>query len=110
MKNRIFKIDYFGGGYSEKEWFDLGLEAFIDEAPSSDLRDYDYIQIIPLSSYKRHFFSNDGTQAFRHRETGWTMPDYCRQRGGCPEMWERSRRRNLEISEGSPVWDFIVVR
>lgn len=86
------------------------MEAYADVAPSLALADYDYIQIVPLTSYRRFFLGNDGAQAFRHKATGWTIPDYCRQEGGCPEIWNRMNRKQVDLSVNSPVWSYLVVR
>jgi len=85
------------------DWFEMSIEAFTDEAPSIDPKDYDYVQLIPIQSYRRWRFSNDGSQGFRHRATGWTIPDHCRQHKGCPEMWYKSKRRQLDIATDSPI-------
>ena len=106
---RTFKIEAGGGGYSAEEWFDESIRAFRDVAPSTRLEDYDYVQLVPLSSYRRYFSGNDGAQGWRHRTSGWTIPDYCRQAGGRPEIWTKTRKHNLEVSDGSPVLDFLII-
>lgn len=87
------------------KWFEASMEAFADQAPSTDPEDYDYVQVVPIRSYRAWRCGNDGAQGFRHRETGWTIPDHCRQSGGCPEMWHRSRRWQREIASNSPILD-----
>lgn len=110
-KLRAFKIDEeYYGGYTDKQWFDMSLQYFKDDAPSKRREDYNYVQLIPISSYKAWFSGNDGAQGWRHKVSGWTFPDYCRQEGGCPEVWTRVRKKNLEILEGSPIFDYLVIR
>jgi len=109
MEVRVFKIEPNGGSYTPKEWFAMSIEAFGDIAPSTRFEDYDYVQLVPQSSYDLYFSGNDGTQAWRHRKSGWTIPDYCRQVSGYPEMWNKTRKKNLEISKDSPVFDFLIV-
>jgi hypothetical protein len=92
----------------KEEWFDASLAAFSSDAPSKDSADYDYIQIVPMAHYRAYFSGNGGAQAFRHKGTGWTFPDHCRERGGCPEMWKRSYRHQVTISDDSPVWSYLV--
>lgn len=107
MKARIYQINDDWQDHSWPDWFEKSIEAFADQAPSLDPTDYDYVQIIPLDRYKGYYCGNGGAQGFRHKITGWTFPDWCRQTGGCPEMWYTTKRRQLTISEDSPVWDYL---
>jgi len=110
MEVRTFQIneEWDDCSWGKAGWFEASIEAYLDQAPSIKMSDYDYIQIVPLSNYKQFPFGNDGAQAFRERETGWTFPDHCRQVGGCPEIWHTSKKHNLSISTDSPVWDYIL--
>lgn len=108
MKVRCWQINDNWRNHSWENWFSVSLAAFAEEAPSIDPNEYDYIQIIPMSHYHRYWNGNSGAQAFRHKESGWTFPDHCRQRGGCPEMWTRTRRWQLNISCDSPIWGYVV--
>jgi len=108
MNIRAFKIDV-EGGYSAKEWFEMSIRAFKDIAPSLEFEDFDFVQLVPRCSYRRYFSGNDGAQGWRHRRSGWTIPDYCRQVGGCPEMWTRTKKRNLEIPGASPILCYMLV-
>lgn len=109
-ERRVYQIndDWKNHSWTKEGWFEKSIKVFRDKAPSTDIDDYDYVQIVPQCSYYRYWCGNDGTQAFRHRDTGWTFPDYCRQQGGCPEMWYRSRRRQMDVSQDSPVLAYIV--
>ena len=109
MKVRTFQINdqWDDVSWGKEKWFNASIEAFIHIAPSLDMMDYDYVQIIPKASYKAFSMGNDGAQAFRYKGTGWTFPDHCRQQGGCPEIWGRRRRHNVTISCDSPVWNYI---
>ena len=112
--HRIYRLDY-GDGYpmGYGDWsLEPSLKAALDNFPESPERDnleaWEYVQIVPMKSHKRYTIGNDGAQAWRHKETGYTVPDYCRQSGGCPEIWSRTRRKQLHIASNSPVWDYIV--
>ena len=48
---------------------------------------WDFVLVTPLISVQSYWAGNDGMQAWRHRKTGYTIPDHCRQTGGCPEVW-----------------------
>lgn len=104
MNLRVFQIndDWEDHSYGKRGWFEVSLAYYTDGAPSLSMDDYDYVQIVPCSVYYAYYSGNGGAQAFRHRESGWTFPDYCRQLGGCPEMWVRSKRRQLTVMD-SPV-------
>lgn len=108
-KVRVFKIDADTGNYTPEEWFNMSIKAFRTIAPSTRFEDYDYVQLVPRSSYSKYCSGNDGAQGWRHRKSGWTIPDYCRQINGYPEMWVTTRKRNLEISKDSPALDFLII-
>jgi hypothetical protein len=105
-KVRVYKIE-FSGGYSVEEWFKLSIKDFKRKAPSTVMDDYDYVQVVPLSSWHKFWQGNDGSQGWRYKKTGWTIPDYCRQRNGCPEVWTKSNYRQLDIAEDSPIFKFL---
>ena len=108
-KVRVYKISY-SGGYSEQEWFEMSLTAYAHDAPSARREDYDYVQVVPIDSWKSFPSSNDGSQGWRHKTTGWTIPDYCRQYGGSPDVWSKDHHyRQLKISADSPVLDHLIV-
>ena len=108
MDVRTWQINDDWQDHSWPNWFKKSLEAFADEAPSIDPADYDYVQITPMDHYKGYYCGNGGAQGFRHKATGWTFPDWCRQTGGHPEMWTTTKRHQLTISDDSPIWDYIV--
>ncbi len=112
---KCFKIDepFINHCHTMEECFFESLKKYRDIAPSFDLRDYDYIQVIPLKSYEHLDSANDGAQGYRHKETGWTVPVSCIQSGEIPKMWIKTNssfRDRLIISDDSPIWSFIVVR
>jgi len=89
------------------------LKKYRDIAPSFDFEDYDYVQVIPKKSYVRWDSANDGTQGYRHKGSGWTVPVNCIQSGKIPKMWAKtnsSLRNQLNVSENSPIWNFIIAR
>ena len=104
---RVYQINDQWEDHSWEDWFEVSIAAFEDDAPSLNRADYDYVWIIPIASYRNFWIGNDGAQGFRHRATGWTFPNWCRQSGGCPEIRQRSRRRQLSISNDSPVLRYI---
>ena len=110
MQIRCYQIndDLGCGGYSAADWFAMSLARYISVAPSHDFRDYDYVQLVPLTSWHEYRTGNDGAQGFRHRMTGWAFPDHCRQAGGTPEVWRRCRRWQMDIDPCSPILQYIV--
>jgi hypothetical protein len=105
-----------GYGHQSNE-FEESLEAALEQYPSAPDRDnpaaWEYVQLIPLDSWRGSWYmGNDGTQAWRHRKTGLTIPDYCRQTNGCPEIWNRANmegRKQLTIAPHSPALDYLVI-
>lgn len=104
---RVYQINDQWQDHSWPDWFERSIEQFASVAPSLEPEDYDYVQIVDRESYDHYYIGNDGAQAFRHKATGWTFPDFCRQSHGCPELWQRSRRRQLHISKDSPVLGYL---
>lgn len=99
--------------HTKEDCFVTSIKKFKDNAPSFDFQDYDYVQIIPKSSYERWDSANDGPQGYRHKKTGWTIPVDCIQCGKTPKMWTKtndSTREKLKVSVDSPIWNFINVR
>lgn len=92
--------------------FRHAILAFADVAPDpQDYEKWEFIQIVPKESLELYPFGNNGAQAWRHIETGYAIPDYCRQTGGCPEIWTREEMEwstKVEIAADSPIFDYIV--
>lgn len=92
--------------------FAAAVGAYLDRAPDvEDHTAWEYIQIVPINSLEKWWKGNDGAQAWRHIETGYTIPDFCRQTAGYPEVWTRADAEGaeeVEISEDSPVWRYII--
>jgi len=99
---RVYKISS-SGGYSDREWFEKSIVSFKSTAPSARFEDYEYVQVVPMASWKKFPSGNDGSQGWRHKATGYTIPDYCRQTQGCPDMWYKGRYKQLLIAENSPI-------
>lgn len=96
-----------------EECFLESLKKYKENAPSFDFQDYDYVQIIPKQYYKIWDSANNGSQGYRHKKTGWTVPVSCIQSGNTPKMWIKtnsSNRIQLKISDNSPIWDFIKIK
>jgi len=110
-------------GMAEHEWFMKSIEEWQlpeelkvyaekgtwDNAVS---KDWDFVLVIPLESVRKYWSGNDGMQAWRHRRTGYVVPDHCRQTGGCPEVWNSSDvkgRRELEIANLEEIEEFVVL-
>jgi hypothetical protein len=108
--NIVYEIneDWREHSWGMLEWFQASIEPFKDDAPSTEPNDYDYIQVIPDESASAYPFGNDGAQGFRHRETGWTFPDHCRQNGGRPELWHQDDMNKPHLSINGPISSFIV--
>jgi len=88
-------------------YFEHSILAHANTAPSLSRSDYDYIVIINRDEYKLYPFGNQRcSQGYRHKPTGWTFPDLCRQQGGCPEIWNRSTRKQLTVAPNSPIFDY----
>lgn len=114
MKYRIYRLDYGDGhnmGYHTWELepsLRMALKNFPQAPDRKDLGAWEYVQIVPMSSWNEYYCGNDGAQGWRHKKSGYTVPDYCRQTGGHPEVWTHTKRKQLTIREGSPVLDYIV--
>jgi hypothetical protein len=106
MRYRCYQInDTEPEGFA---WFAKSIADYREQGVTLWRENYDYIVIIRLDEYRRYPFGNCGcSQGYRHKHTGWTIPDYCRQSGGCPEIWHKTKRRQLEVSEDSPILDYI---
>jgi hypothetical protein len=113
-KLRIYKLnekdDCLGYGHETNErqpGFRAAVRHFPNAPDRYDHLAWDYVQIVTVASWKEFSCGNDGAQGWRHQKTGYTIPDYCRLQGGCPEIWTHNRRRQLEISDDSPVVDYV---
>ncbi|MCA9912405.1 MAG: hypothetical protein KC496_03615 [Anaerolineae bacterium] len=105
-KYRVFQDTHSEGSYTNQQYFKRSMAAFRRKAPDpNDLSKWQYVTIIPMKSYRSSYCGNDGAQGYRHRETGYTIPDLCRQHGGQPEVWSQGRRRQLTIAPDSPILD-----
>lgn len=94
--------------FNGQTYFAVSMQIFLHTAPSTQHNEYDYINIVELTEYERYPFGNmQCAQGYRHRSTGWTFPDLCRQHNGCPEIWHQSDQPQLEIADDSPILDCI---
>jgi hypothetical protein len=74
--------------------------------------DWDFVLVVPHSSVRSYWSANDGMQAWRHRRSGHTIPDHCRQTGGCPEVWNSADvkgKRELEIANLAQIEEYVVL-
>lgn len=121
---KITCVEINDHGYAEFGWFRDSIElwphhndlvaSYRKKIAIGDCfvhKDWDYVLVVPLSSVKQFWCGNDGMQAWRHRRTGYVVPDRCRQEGGCPEMWNTSEvkgKRELEIKNLVEVTAYVV--
>lgn len=101
-------------GFKTEEWFSQSMEnwplptGLID----SKMEEWDFVLVVPLISVREYWCSNDGMQAWRHKTTGYVVPDHCRQTGGCPELWNTSDvkgKRELKIVNLAEVEEHVVL-
>lgn len=110
MAYRVFEIKdsepehLFNG----QTYFAVSIDAFTKIAPSTQPEEYDYVNVIEPIEYNRYPSGNmQCAQGYRHRCTGWTFPDLCRQHNGCPEIWHQSDQPQVEIADDSPILNCI---
>jgi hypothetical protein len=101
-------------GFKTEEWFTQSMQGWplpmglID----STMDDWDFVLVVPLISVREYWCGNDGMQAWRHKKTGYVVPDHCRQTGGCPEVWNKEDvrgKKELEIRNLAEVEEFVVL-
>jgi hypothetical protein len=101
---RIYRINDHRDFFAREEWKPWFLKAIQTakkqgfRPPQSRkgvylLRDWDYIQVVPMEDWRTLWSGNAGMQGWRHKQTGYTIPDYCRLSRGTPEMWEKERHK-----------------
>lgn len=102
-----------------KEWWYRSLDSWYPDQPTPSLEwetillTWDFVLIVPLSSVQQFWCSNDGMTGWRKRRTGLVVPDYCRQTGGCPEVWNTSQvkgKRELVIANLPEIEHYVVFR
>jgi hypothetical protein len=74
-------------------------------------RNWKFVLVVPLKSVKEFWCANDGMTAWRH-QSGYVIPDLCRQEGGCPEVWNASEvlgKRELPIINLSEIEQLMVL-
>ena len=121
---RINCVEINDHSFAEHEWFLQSLKSW--SYLTDDLKvylengswdtwvskDWDFVLVVPWNSVRRYWCSNDGMQAWRHKQTGYVVPDYCRQTGGCPEVWhvdDVRGKRELKIANLAEVGPFVVL-
>jgi len=87
---------------ANRDWWWKSVAAWRDRIPDAlrgvSFSMWDYVLVVPHLSVRSFWCGNDGMQAWRYRGTGlsgeyagtwagYVVPDFCRQEGGCPEMW-----------------------
>lgn len=92
--------------------FKAAIEDFTFGAPDpDDFTAWEYVQAVDQRSLDAWWSGNNGSQGWWHKKTGYTIPDFCRQQGGCPDVWTRQQ---LEVSDqvivahGSPIVDYMI--
>ena len=74
-------------------------------------KDWDFVLVVPWDHVRLFWSNNSGMQAWRHRKTGYTIPDHCRQTGGCPEVWTAADvkgKRELSVTNLDLISRYIV--
>lgn len=111
---RVTCVEINDHGFKTEEWFSQSLENW--PLPMGlinyKIEEWDFVLVVPLISVQQYWCGNDGMQAWRHKKTGYVVPDHCRQTGGCPEVWNTSDvkgKRELEIRNLAEVEDLVVL-
>lgn len=122
--DRVNCVEIKDDNFADHEWFMRSIEYWplpkhlevYWEKGSCDKwvrKDWDFVLVVPWISVRSYWSSNDGMQAWRHRKTGYVVPDHCRQTGGCPEVWTSGDihgKRELRISNLEEIEELVVVR
>jgi hypothetical protein len=111
---RITCVQINDHGFNTFDWFKQSVHKW-EEGQEPILWRYpewDFVLVIPWISVRSYWSSNDGMQAWRHREEGNVVPDHCRQTGGCPEVWTSADvkgKRELAIANLQEIESFVVL-
>ena len=119
---RVTCVQINDHGFNTLDWFIQSLENWdlpenLQPYAAKTLWDrhvkknWDYVLVVPWYSVKMYWCNNDGMQAWRHRRTGYVVPDHCRQTGGCPELWNTDDvkgKRELLISNPVEITEYLV--
>lgn len=84
----------------------------LDRGDRAAMRDWDFVLVVPWISVRDFWSANDGMQAWRHKRTGYVVPDHCRQTGGCPEVWNSSNlkgQKELKILNLEEIEEYVVL-
>lgn len=120
---KVTCVEINDSGEAELEWFLRSLESWgprnetlAEYIRKSDdewvVKDWDFVLVVPLISVRRFWCANDGMTAWRRRQCGYTIPDHCRQTGGCPEVWNSDDvkgKRELLIANPAEIEEFVVL-
>jgi hypothetical protein len=121
---KITCVEINDHGFNTQEWFERSVEGW--QMPKISAlekyrrqtsrllanRHWDFVLVIPWISVRSYWAGNDGMQAWRHRTTGYVVPDHCRQTGGCPEVWnadEVKGKKELKIANLVEIEEFVVL-
>jgi hypothetical protein len=99
-------------GQNTDEWFEQSMIGWYAVLELDRKRNWDFVLVVPWISVRQFWCGNDGMTAWRHRASGYVVPDHCRQTGGCPELWNSSDvkgRRELLIKNLAEVEPYIVL-
>ena len=107
-------MESIGGWQMPNGFFGFELSIYMEKGSWDRWvrRDWDFVLVAPLISVRTFWAGNDGMQAWRHRRSGYVVPDHCRQTGGCPEIWNSSDikgKRELKIANLGEVESYVVL-
>ena len=110
---RINCVEINDHNYNTEEWFVRSVRPW--PLPTllgySRYSEWDFVLVVPWNSVRLYWSSNDGMQAWRHRQKKYLVPDHCRQTAGCPEMWtvaDVKGKRELQIDNLDLISRYIV--
>ena len=112
---KITCVEINDHGFAKHEWFVESMKGWPrppNELINGKYQEWDFVLVLPWISVRSYWAGNDGMQAWRHRRTGYVVPDHCRQTGGCPEVWNISEvkgKRELKITNLEEIEEFVVL-
>lgn len=111
---KITCVQINDSGQREEEWFAQSFQTWFKNSNPvvTEYDQWDFVLVVPLSSVRQFWSSNDGMQAWRNKVTGMVIPDHCRQTGGCPEVWTASDvkgKKELQISNLREIEPYVIL-
>lgn len=94
-------------------FMDVAVAALMDVTipDPEDHTAWHYVQVVDQRSVDAWWSGNNGSQGWWHKKTGYTIPDFCRQQGGCPEVWTRQQLEESDqviIAHDSPIIAYMI--